>query len=72
MEKFPILKTDRLLLRQHCLDDKQAILRNFSDEAVTRWFFEKPFSDLEEAEELINEFNQHFVDEKGITWAITF
>ncbi len=72
MEKFPILKTDRLLLRQLCLDDKQVILRNFSDEAVTRWFFEKPFTELEQAEDLIGEFNRHFVDEKGITWAITF
>ncbi len=71
MENFPILKTDRLLLRQLTNADKEAILRNFSDEAVTRWFFDQPFNDVRQAEVLIADFNENFLKEKGITWAIT-
>ncbi len=71
MVEFPLLKTNRLILRQLTVDDKHAILRNFSDAAVTRWFFDEPFTELEQAEELIAEFNEHFLAETGITWAIT-
>ncbi|MBN1537282.1 MAG: GNAT family N-acetyltransferase [Anaerolineales bacterium] len=71
IKQFPILKTGRLILRQITADDKEAIFCNFSDEAVTRWFFDQPFSELQQAEALIDEFDQHFVDECGITWAIT-
>jgi [ribosomal protein S5]-alanine N-acetyltransferase len=71
MDNFPVIQTDRLLLRQLTDDDIHAILRNFSDVAVTRWFFEKPFTDLEQAEELITEFNAHFLADTGITWAVT-
>jgi ribosomal-protein-alanine N-acetyltransferase len=71
MDKFPVIKTERLLLRQLSDDDKHAILRNFSDEAVTRWFFDEPFNEITQAEELIADFNENFLNEKGLTWAIT-
>jgi ribosomal-protein-alanine N-acetyltransferase len=71
MQEFPVLKTDRLLLRQLTDDDRYAILRNFSDAKVTHWFFDKPFTELEQAEALIADFNQHFLDDTGVTWAIT-
>lgn len=71
MEKFPVLMTNRLTLRQLIKRDKQAVFRNFSDEAVTRWFYDAPFTEHKQAEELIAEFNRHFLEGTGITWAIT-
>jgi len=70
VEKFPVLNTRRLLLRQLIDNDKYAILRNFSDREVTRWFFDDPFTELKQAEDLVTEFNQHFSEGVGITWAI--
>jgi ribosomal-protein-alanine N-acetyltransferase len=67
---FPRIETERLFLRELTFADNHAILRNFSDEAVTRWFFEHPYTELSQAKEIIREFDDKYRTGKGITWGI--
>ena len=68
---FPVIETERLVLRELALADQHAILSNFLDEAVTRWFFEHPYTELSQAKEIIREFDEKYRTGKGITWGIT-
>jgi ribosomal-protein-alanine N-acetyltransferase len=69
-DTFPIIETERLLLRQITHEDTQAIFRNFSDPDVAKWFFEKPLTDIEQATNFINRFNNEFKSGEGLTWAL--
>lgn len=69
-QSFPCLETNRLLLRELTLADAPAILRNYSDVEVTRWFFDQPFSELGQAQGLIRRFVRKYQTGKGITWGI--
>ena len=68
---FPRIETERLVLRGLVLCDKHAIFSNFSDEAVTKWFFDRPYTELSQAREIIMEFDEKFRAGKGTTWGIT-
>ncbi len=67
---FPTLETNRLLLRGLMLDDQFAIFKNYSDPEVANWFFDKPFTQLEQAEQIIRTFLKSAEGGKGYTWAI--
>jgi ribosomal-protein-alanine N-acetyltransferase len=69
-ERFPILKTARLILREISHDDTQAIFANFSDPDVARWFFERPLTEVEQATRFIDAFISEFNQGQGLTWAI--
>ncbi len=67
---FPIIKTERLILRGITHADTHAIFKNFSDPDIAKWFFEKPLSEVEQASKFIDQFNFEFQQGEGITWAI--
>ena len=67
---FPRLETGRLILRQISADDRDGIFRNFSDPEVAKWFFEEPYSRMEQVDEIIRAFSQEFEQGEGITWAM--
>jgi ribosomal-protein-alanine N-acetyltransferase len=67
---FPRLETGRLILREITPDDRDGIFRNFSDKDVAGWFFEEPFSEMQQVDEIIQEFMNDFEQGKGLTWAI--
>lgn len=68
---FPILETDRLLLRQFRLDDAEAMMRIFGDEEVLR-FLTQPLMDSEEkAQRFINRLLRDYERREGIDWVIT-
>ena len=69
-DTFPILETERLILREITHEDTQAIFRNFSDPDVAKWFFEHPLSDIDQAKGFIDLFNEEFNNGKGLTWAL--
>jgi len=50
---FQKIETERLVLRQLTMDDKEFIFKHFSDPEVCKYFDQEPFSKIEEAEELI-------------------
>jgi ribosomal-protein-alanine N-acetyltransferase len=67
---FPRLETGRLILRQISADDRLGIFRNFSDPEVAKWFFEEPYTRMEQVDEIIQAFSSEFEQGKGLTWAI--
>lgn len=67
---FPTLQTDRLLLREITLDDAPALFVNYSDPDVANWFSDEPYTRIEQADQVINNFIEKTRRGKGFTWAI--
>jgi len=68
---FPILETERLLLRVVRPDDATDIFRIMSDPRVMRYFGVLPMSTQAEAVQRINAIQTAFQEQAGIRWAIT-
>ncbi|WP_168124032.1 GNAT family protein [Paenibacillus sp. HB172176] len=71
MLQFPILETERLILRQIKQEDSREIYNYFSLEEVTKYYDLVSFTNINQAEELINRWNQRFERNQGIRWGIT-
>lgn len=71
MNEFPVLKTDRLLLREFRPTDAQAVFDSFSQEAVTKYINRGPMQSIQEAEKLVEVRTSLFGRGIGIRWAIT-
>ena len=67
---FPLLHTDRLLLRQMTLSDAPRLQRLRSDEEVMRYINRPLTRTLEEAEGWINVITAALEQNSGITWCI--
>ncbi|MBN1317339.1 MAG: GNAT family N-acetyltransferase [Anaerolineales bacterium] len=67
---IPRLATERLILRALAPDDRFAILENYSDPDVTEWFFDQPYTHIEQADQIIGEFISKTVEGTGFAWAI--
>ncbi len=67
---FPVLETDRLNLRQIHERDRESIYTLFSNENVLRYYGQSPFENEEQANDLINHFNNIYTNRKGIRWGI--
>jgi ribosomal-protein-alanine N-acetyltransferase len=67
---IPKFETERLILRAITLDDRFAIFENYSDPDVAIWFFDQPFTQIEQADQIIQEFIQKTAHGKGLAWAI--
>ncbi|NGM84793.1 GNAT family N-acetyltransferase [Paenibacillus sp. 7124] len=71
MSQFPILETERFILRQLKQDDSREIFQYFSLDEVTKFYDLESFTKIEQAEELIDRWNQKFERNQGIRWGIT-
>ncbi|KOS68626.1 acetyltransferase [Lysinibacillus contaminans] len=67
---FPILETDRLLLREITLDDSESIFNCFSNDEVTRYYGQDTFENIEQAEKIVEFFLINFKEKRGIRWGI--
>ncbi|MCL1677041.1 GNAT family N-acetyltransferase [Elizabethkingia meningoseptica] len=67
---FPVIETERLILRQLTQDDAADMFEYFSKDEVTIYYDLYTFKKIEEAEDLIRQFNNNFENKKGIRWAI--
>ncbi|ASW75286.1 acetyltransferase [Chryseobacterium piperi] len=67
---FPILETERLILRQLTHNDAKDLFEYFSLDIVMEYYDLATFVKLEEAEEVIEHFNTEFKNKKGYRWAI--
>lgn len=63
---FPVMETERLILRVLTLEDNAAVFRHFSDEEVTRYMDIAPCTDIREADEII----QFHLDDSGCRWGV--
>lgn len=71
MSQFPILETERFVLRQLNQDDSREIFQYFSLDEVTKFYDLESFTNIEQAEELIDRWNQKFERNQGLRWGIT-
>lgn len=67
---YPILETERLLLRQLTLLDTKDLFEYFSLDEVMEYYDLETFKTLEDAENVIQLFNKEFEEGKGFRWAI--
>jgi [ribosomal protein S5]-alanine N-acetyltransferase len=67
---FPVLETDRFLLRESTLMDARDIFAVFGDEAVTRFYNVSTFTDIQQAREVVQSRQRRFEAGQGVRWAI--
>ncbi|GAB6930113.1 GNAT family protein [Paenibacillus sp. JCM 10914] len=67
---FPVIETERLVLREVTQDDMEAVYRCFSSDDVTRYYGQDSLTDREQARQIIAFFHQSYVDKRGVRWGI--
>lgn len=67
---FPLLETERLILREVIPQDAQNIYANFSNEQLIKHYGMNAMTQLAEAQALVQSFAAGFTNKRGIRWAI--
>lgn len=68
---FPVLETDRLVLREIVADDAPALFEIHGDPEMMRWFGADPLQDLDAAVGLVNVFaSWRALANPGVRWAL--
>ncbi|HCA08804.1 GNAT family protein [Chryseobacterium sp.] len=67
---YPVLETERLLLRQLAPHDAEDLFEYFSLDEVMEYYDLAPFKTLEDAQNIITYFNNEFEKGKGFRWAL--
>ncbi len=67
---FPVLETERLLLREITKDDAEGIFACFSNENVTRFYGQDTLVNMEQAEQFVEFFSESYAKKRGIRWGI--
>ncbi len=70
-EPFPILETERIILRQIKDDDIQGIYRFYSGGDTLKNIARDFFTKTEQAVEKLNLFRKHYEEKKAIWWTFT-
>lgn len=68
--EFPVLETERLILRQLTLNDTEDLFEYFSQDQVMEYYDLAPFKTLEDSQKIIQHFNSEFEKGKGFRWAL--
>ncbi len=68
--EFPQLETERLLLREVCVEDCAAIFDNYTDPQVTAYFMDS-LTGLQQAAAIVEEYIAYDRAGTGIVWAVT-
>lgn len=68
---FPLLETDRLILRRVTSDDANSMLTYLSDADVMKYMGLEPFRSIEEALDEISWYESIFENGTGIRWGIS-
>lgn len=67
---FPILQTERLLLRQLTLEDDKVIFQLRSDNEVNRYIDRPRAKSIEDARQFIEKVNNNATRNEGLVWGI--
>jgi len=70
-EKFPEIKTERLLLREIHQSDAMSFFQILSDEAVTRYYDDDTFTEVSQAENQITWWQRGYQSRTFLRWGIT-
>jgi len=68
---FPVLKSERLTLRQLSLTDQQDVFALRADEEINQFLDRKPAETIEDAIRFINVINENIKNNISVYWAIT-
>ena len=68
---FPVLKTERLTLRQLSVNDDKEIFALRSDKQVNKYLDREPSNTIEDARKFIDKIAEVVRQNEGIYWAIT-
>ncbi|MGR6128220.1 GNAT family N-acetyltransferase [Paenibacillus sp. SER-28] len=68
--EFPVITTERLILRKMVATDSKDMLEYFSDEQVMKFYGLSPFESEQDALDEISWYDQIFETDQGIRWAI--
>jgi [ribosomal protein S5]-alanine N-acetyltransferase len=68
---FPILTTERLILRRLSTEDQQSIFALRSDEEINKYLGRQPARSIEDAVNFINMVNDNIQNNNSIYWVIT-
>ena len=68
---FPVLKTERLTLRQLLGSDDKEIFALRSDDNVNKYLDRKPGKTIDEAKDFIRNINENIQRNDSVYWAIT-
>jgi ribosomal-protein-alanine N-acetyltransferase len=68
---FPVLETDRLLLRKTAARDMLRIYEDFTDRRILEYFGMLSLQHTDEAVGILEKWKNQYDDQKGIRWAIT-
>ncbi|CDO03872.1 ribosomal N-acetyltransferase YdaF [Oceanobacillus picturae] len=71
LQDFPVLETERLILRQIRKTDARSMLKYLSDKDVMEHYGLLPFQTEEEALDEIAWYDSIFAEKTGIRWGIT-
>jgi ribosomal-protein-alanine N-acetyltransferase len=69
-DAFPVLKTERLLLRQIRPSDTPSVFAIFSDPEVTRYYDQPTYTEMAQAETMVLRMQQRFAERRTVRWAI--
>lgn len=69
-DEFPKLETENLFLREIKSSDTEALFNFFSDKDVLKYHDAEPFSSIQRATRLINNWHERFSSRQGIRWGI--
>ncbi|MBL1221663.1 GNAT family N-acetyltransferase [Chryseobacterium sp. L7] len=67
---YPVLETERLILRQLNSHDAEDLFEYFSQDQVMEYYDLETFKTLEDAQNIIKYFNNEFEKGKGFRWAL--
>lgn len=70
LQSFPVLETERFILRKLETEDAQEVFDYFSKDEVTKYYDLESFTDIKQAVELIERWGMRFEEEKGYRWGI--
>lgn len=68
---FPVLHTEKLILRQLAISDDEEIFALRSDKRVNKYLDRQPANSIEDAENFINKISESIKRNESIYWAIT-
>ncbi len=70
MNTFPVLETERLLLREYTPQDAESLFELRTDERVKKNLFDTKEETLEKTKEILQRMEDTFKNGTGINWAI--
>ncbi|MEG0471930.1 MAG: GNAT family protein [Solibacillus sp.] len=70
-QSFPLLETERLVLREITMEDAPSILNYLSDKEVMKYYGLAPFQTVNDALDEISWYQSIFRNKTGVRWGIT-